>query len=150
MDGFSQESPDFNKLSSALAENPALRATLGAIHQPHCCNFHHPMSHHNQRVFITAAAAGIGRVMAQAFVQAGARVFIGDVDARALESTLGANPAMAGMVCDVTDEAQVAAFSKSAPPPSVDSILWFATQVSQARRPRYKTSHWRSGVTVWP
>ena len=71
------------------------------------------MSHHNQRVLITAAAAGIGRVMAQAFVQAGARVFIGDLDAHALESTLGANPAMAGMVCDVTDEAQVAAFFKA-------------------------------------
>jgi NAD(P)-dependent dehydrogenase (short-subunit alcohol dehydrogenase family) len=71
------------------------------------------MSHHNQRVLITAAAAGIGRVMAQAFVQAGARVFIGDLDAHALEFTLGANPAMAGMVCDVTDEAQVAAFFKA-------------------------------------
>lgn len=70
------------------------------------------MSHHNQRVLITAAAAGIGRVMAQAFVKAGARVFIGDNDANTLQSTLRANPAMEGMVCDVSDEAQVAEFFK--------------------------------------
>ena len=70
------------------------------------------MSHHNQRVFITAAAAGIGRVMAQAFVKAGANVFIGDNDAHALQATLSANPSMSGMVCDVSDEGQVAEFFK--------------------------------------
>jgi NAD(P)-dependent dehydrogenase (short-subunit alcohol dehydrogenase family) len=70
------------------------------------------MSHHYQRVFITAAAAGIGRVMAQAFVKAGARVFIGDNDAHALQATLSANPSMSGMVCDVSDEGQVAEFFK--------------------------------------
>jgi len=68
------------------------------------------MTHANQRVLITAAAAGIGLAMAEAFLAAGARVFICDVHAGALRAALAAHPALAGMVCDVSDEEQVAGF----------------------------------------
>ena len=50
------------------------------------------MTHHNQRVLITAAASGIGLVMADAFMAAGARVYICDADAAALQSALETRP----------------------------------------------------------
>lgn len=68
------------------------------------------MSHVNQRVLITAAASGIGLAMADAFLAAGARVFICDVNAHALQAALAARAGLAGMVCDVSDEQQVAEF----------------------------------------
>lgn len=66
------------------------------------------MSHVQQRVLITAAASGIGLAAARAFAQAGARVFVCDVDARQLVVALQDNPSITGVVCDVSDEAQVA------------------------------------------
>jgi NAD(P)-dependent dehydrogenase (short-subunit alcohol dehydrogenase family) len=66
------------------------------------------MTHHHQRVLITAAASGIGLAMAEAFLTAGAKVFICDIDAAALHATLATHPALAGMVCDVSNEGQVA------------------------------------------
>ena len=71
-------------------------------------------SHANQRVLITAAASGIGLVTAQAFAAAGARVYICDIDATALATTLAQQPQLAGQVCDVADEAQVAALFQAA------------------------------------
>ena len=68
------------------------------------------MTHSKQRVLITAAASGIGLAMADAFMAAGARVFICDVNAAALQATLASRPSLAGRVCDVSDEAQVADF----------------------------------------
>ncbi|MDH4480290.1 MAG: SDR family oxidoreductase [Rhodoferax sp.] len=68
------------------------------------------MTHSNQRVLITAAASGIGLAMADAFMAAGARVFICDVNAAALQATLAARPSLAGRVCDVSNESQVADF----------------------------------------
>jgi NAD(P)-dependent dehydrogenase (short-subunit alcohol dehydrogenase family) len=65
------------------------------------------MSHAHQRVLITAAASGIGLVAARAFAAAGARVFICDVNAAELQHTLATHPQLAGVVCDVSDEAQV-------------------------------------------
>jgi NAD(P)-dependent dehydrogenase (short-subunit alcohol dehydrogenase family) len=65
------------------------------------------LSHHNQRVVITAAASGIGLATAQAFVTAGARVFISDADAKALSTALLAHPEFGGCLCNVADEAQV-------------------------------------------
>lgn len=61
------------------------------------------------RVLITAAASGIGLQTALDFVQQGARVFICDADAAALQHTLTAHPALAGLLCDVSQEEQVAA-----------------------------------------
>ncbi|MEI7514764.1 MAG: SDR family oxidoreductase [Betaproteobacteria bacterium] len=68
------------------------------------------MTHANQRVLITAAASGIGLAMAQAFLAAGAKVFICDVHGGALQAALAAHPELAGMVCDVSNEQQVADF----------------------------------------
>ena len=66
------------------------------------------LTHTNQRVLITAAASGIGLATAQGFLAAGAKVFICDVNAEQLTRTLQEQPLLAGMVCDVSDEAQVA------------------------------------------
>ena len=71
-------------------------------------------SHLHQRVLITAAASGIGLVMADAFMAAGATVYICDRDASALDAALSSRPALAGRVCDVSDEAQVAALFAAA------------------------------------
>jgi NAD(P)-dependent dehydrogenase (short-subunit alcohol dehydrogenase family) len=68
------------------------------------------MTHFNQRVLITAAASGIGLAMADAFLAAGARVFICDVNPQTLQEALAARAALAGMACDVSDEDQVADF----------------------------------------
>jgi NAD(P)-dependent dehydrogenase (short-subunit alcohol dehydrogenase family) len=61
------------------------------------------------RVLITAAASGIGLQTALDFLQDGARVFVCDADALALQRTLAAHSGLSGMVCDVAQEAQVAA-----------------------------------------
>jgi NAD(P)-dependent dehydrogenase (short-subunit alcohol dehydrogenase family) len=68
------------------------------------------------RVLITAAAGGIGRVMAETFTAAGADVFICDVDAAAMQRTV-ADLALAGAVtCDVSD------------PDAVDSLFAAAAE----------------------
>jgi NAD(P)-dependent dehydrogenase (short-subunit alcohol dehydrogenase family) len=72
------------------------------------------MTHTNQRVIVTAGGSGIGRVTALAFLSAGAKVFICDVDEAALAETLGAEPKLNGTACDIADEAQVAALFKEA------------------------------------
>ena len=71
-------------------------------------------THSGQRVLVTAAASGIGLATAAAFLQAGARVCICDVDAGELARTLQAQPGLSGMVCDVSDEAQVGALFEQA------------------------------------
>lgn len=59
------------------------------------------------RVLVTAGASGIGAAIARAFAEAEARVLVCDVDAAALARFTSDNPAIAGVVCDVADEAQV-------------------------------------------
>jgi NAD(P)-dependent dehydrogenase (short-subunit alcohol dehydrogenase family) len=59
-----------------------------------------------QRVLITAGAGGIGRVMAETFVEAGARVHICDVVKPALDETVEALGVTATL-CDVSDLKQV-------------------------------------------
>jgi NAD(P)-dependent dehydrogenase (short-subunit alcohol dehydrogenase family) len=68
-----------------------------------------PRAPQPQRVLITAAASGIGLQTALDFVQDGARVFICDADAVALQRTLAQHSALRGLLCDVSDEAQVKA-----------------------------------------
>lgn len=57
------------------------------------------------RVVVTAGCGGIGRAIADAYAGAGARVAVCDVDAGAIAAS--PHPAV---LCDVSDEAQVAAF----------------------------------------
>jgi len=59
-----------------------------------------------RRVLITAGAGGIGRVMAQTFVEAGAKVHVCDVVQTALHETVEALGVTAS-VCDVSDLKQV-------------------------------------------
>jgi NAD(P)-dependent dehydrogenase (short-subunit alcohol dehydrogenase family) len=60
-----------------------------------------------KRVLITAGAGGIGRAMAETFVDAGARVHICDVDVKAIDALRAARPAITSSVCDVSDLDQV-------------------------------------------
>ncbi len=61
-----------------------------------------------KRVLVTAAATGIGATIAARFVEAGAEVFVCDVDEEALTAYLSAHPEIAGEVADVADPVQVA------------------------------------------
>ena len=59
------------------------------------------------RVLVTAGAAGIGRAFAETFADAGAKVFICDVDERALAAFHAARPDIGANVADVAVPAQV-------------------------------------------
>jgi len=61
----------------------------------------------NKRVLITAGAGGIGRVMTETFVKAGAKVHICDVVPAAIAETTKALPGVTATPCDVSDLAQV-------------------------------------------
>ena len=60
----------------------------------------------NQRVLITAGAGGIGRVMSETFVKAGAKVHICDVAQSAMDETVTMLKVSATR-CDVSDRKQV-------------------------------------------
>ena len=60
-----------------------------------------------KRVVVTAGAAGIGRAVAEAFLGAGARVHVCDVDPTALAALESAAPSLGFTQADVADVAQV-------------------------------------------
>ncbi len=62
----------------------------------------------DKRVVVTAAAAGIGRVTAEAFAAAGARVFVCDIDDAALADFAAANPTIGTTRADVAEPGEVA------------------------------------------
>src|SRR5450830_180200 len=61
-----------------------------------------------KRALITAGASGLGLSMAQAFMAAGARVMVCDVDAAALIEAAGHCPGLATALADVSAEGDVA------------------------------------------
>jgi NAD(P)-dependent dehydrogenase (short-subunit alcohol dehydrogenase family) len=63
-----------------------------------------------KRVVISAGAAGIGRVIAQRFLEEGAKVFVCDVDEKALAALDGVHPQLHAMSADVSKSASVNAF----------------------------------------
>ena len=72
---------------------------------------------HNQTAVITGAAQGIGFAIAQLFVDEGARVVIGDVNAEAADKAaaqLGGSERAIGVRCDVTDSDDVDALLAAA------------------------------------
>ncbi|MBN3751568.1 SDR family oxidoreductase [Paraburkholderia sp. Tr-20389] len=60
------------------------------------------------RVLITAGAGGIGRAIAEAFLAAGAKVFVCDIDEAALKQLRGQLPGVMTSSCDVADRASAA------------------------------------------
>lgn len=64
----------------------------------------------SQRVLVTAGAAGIGRAIAERFIQDGARVAICDADPAAVQDFAAAHPDAIAAVADVTSEAEMDAF----------------------------------------
>jgi len=60
-----------------------------------------------KRVVITAAATGIGRATAEAFLAAGARLHVCDVDSAGLAAFKAAHPVLGTTVADVSAEDQV-------------------------------------------
>jgi len=68
----------------------------------------------NKRVIITAAATGIGRVTAELFLAAGAKVQVCDVDEAGLKGFKAAHPAVGTAVADVSDPAQLDRFLDAA------------------------------------
>ena len=59
------------------------------------------------RVLVTAGAAGIGKAFAETFADAGAKVFICDIDQVALDAFRAARPEIGGGIADVADPRQV-------------------------------------------
>ena len=59
------------------------------------------------RVLVTAGAAGIGRAFAETFADAGAKVFVCDIDRAALDAFRTARPETGAAVADVADARQV-------------------------------------------
>ena len=66
------------------------------------------------RALITAGAAGIGRAIAEAFLRAGARVAVCDVDQQALDDFSAAHPDSLAARADVSQEEDVRAFFAAA------------------------------------
>ena len=64
----------------------------------------------SKRVVITAGAAGIGRALALAFHNTGAKVAVCDLDANAIAELAKIQPEIIGHVADVTDPDDMAAF----------------------------------------
>lgn len=67
-----------------------------------------------KRVLVTAGASGIGLTVAKGFLEAGASVYICDVDEVALREALGQLPGASGCACDVSSETQVTAMFERA------------------------------------
>src|SRR5689334_21371477 len=59
------------------------------------------------RVFVSAGAAGIGAAIAEAFLQAQAKVYICDVNATAVADARSRLPDLHAGIADVSDRAQV-------------------------------------------
>ena len=68
----------------------------------------------NKRVIITAAATGIGRVTAESFLAAGAKVYVCDVDEAGLKGFKAAHPALGATPADVADPVQLDRFFDAA------------------------------------
>src|SRR5512146_215310 len=66
------------------------------------------------RVLITAGAAGIGRAIASTFAEAGAKVFVCDIDADVLSQFCAAYPQIGATLTDVAMPDQVDAMFEAA------------------------------------
>lgn len=68
----------------------------------------------NQRVLVTAGAAGIGREIARAFAANGGRVFVSDIDSKGLDSLSNEVEGVMTKVCDNAKRSEVEALVPAA------------------------------------
>ena len=68
-----------------------------------------------QTVVVTGAGRGMGRATAERFLEAGARVHVCEIDAKALAEVLEANPGLRGSMADVGSPGEVEQLFQEAP-----------------------------------
>lgn len=85
-------------------------ATPAAASAPHDAGRFLPVALPGRRVVVTAGAAGIGRIIAEGFLAAGARVHVCDVDPAAVADAAGSgNAGLSASIADVADPVAVEA-----------------------------------------
>src|ERR1700759_1361979 len=71
----------------------------------------------DKTAFVTGGASGIGLALGRAFAQAGMKVMLADIEAKALaaavESLAASGPDIRGVACDVADPASVERAAKT-------------------------------------
>ena len=72
------------------------------------------MDFQNKRVIITGGSSGIGRALAQALLQRGARVVVCGRDAARLDAALTQLPGAEGVVCDLTEPRELSHLAEEA------------------------------------
>ena len=82
-------------------------------------------------VLVTAGASGIGAAMTRAFLEAGAKVAICDVDRAALDAVTAAHPEVLAMVADVSETAQVDALMAETRPSAAMRPPWTLSVVKK-------------------
>jgi NAD(P)-dependent dehydrogenase (short-subunit alcohol dehydrogenase family) len=110
-----------------------------------------------QRTLVTGGADGIGLAITRAFVSAGARVHVADVNGDAVAAVTASADAITGSVCDITDPAAVVAVNltatfdvtrratpllKKSPTGSIIVISSLAGRFGYPNRVAYSTTKW--------
>jgi NAD(P)-dependent dehydrogenase (short-subunit alcohol dehydrogenase family) len=99
---------------SRLHTTPGARAAEASASGKSRKILHMNNSARGLRALVTAGAAGIGRAFAETFVDAGAKVFVCDIDRNALETFRATRPEIGGGIADVADPRQVDALFDAA------------------------------------
>jgi len=103
-----------------------------------------------QRVLVTGGAEGIGLVITRAFVSAGARVHVADVNGDAVAAVTASADAITGSVCDITDPAAVTAMFEDLVALLADWTCSSTTPASRVRRLRCTSTRPRHGTRLSP
>ncbi|HEX9857207.1 MAG TPA: SDR family oxidoreductase [Paracoccaceae bacterium] len=99
-----------------------------------------------RRALITGGGSGVGADLARGFAAAGAEVVIAGRRAEPLAAVAAANPAIRGLVADVTDEASVAALFAAAGP--CDIVIANAGAAASAPLARTTLAQWNAMLAV--
>ena len=78
----------------------------------------------NQRVLVTAGASGIGREIARTFAANSAKVFVSDIDAKALEALSKEIKGVMTKTCDNSKRSDVEALIPAAVEALGGSMCW--------------------------